>query len=973
MLLNMSKGRKLAKNIGKSIRKKFEADYFQYPSGTIPIGFGLEEQQRDFTYQPEHQYHISLQDSPQYSPGKLKFMKMQSVQIPKKSSSLGTIATSEPSSPNIIDHDEIISLTQDVKKFSDSLARLRLLFTEGINSEDDARVVIHEGLGEVLSVLNPVMQHYSPLQTQEIFSAAKSLINMIKDYDYENEMSPISVQDFCEAIDQLALAFSSSVSEYLMGDMGPQLVMELKTRSMNNIAGENAALINDSEQVTISLEDQDDTLKSLDTGLSVALQRAKVWSRYISDIIVYIEKKTQLEQDYAKNLGRIANAVQNSLKKEGFLPLQSVYCTALSQDLDFASNLQATQAVLNSHKFVEPLSIRRSEHDKVYKSVKEVWHREFRRMTESISNLRKAQTLYNTRQQDLERAHELALKADGEKQEKKRKSEEEAMHKAAEAETTYKACVAEANLRQQELFKVKSEQLARVREQIQLCDQVIKDVTVEYFQLYYTIMSPLPLQYQTLSESSKVYEPGSQYAEYIRSLPRSHQPCVPAVFMFEPYVQGQRTPDETRKESYHSNGSMSDHLHSPEGSPVTSPRRDKYRIPVKAWGQQIPNITSDTDSASCSSKSHESSPSGSPHRTTRRFVSSQSLDELTEEEILAAAAKHSGQEKRIHQMKRTMTVAGDDSLELPELLKHRGRRNTTFGVDFQEQVDAFQTKVPPIVSKCLTEIEKRGVMIKGIYRVSGVKSKVENLCQKFDMDPEAVNLDEIHPNVISNVLKLYLRQLPEPLLTFRLYSDFIHSAKENMSGILLGLSLIEHLKNLVTKLPSSNLRTCAVLMHHLHRVASQSEFNQMSASNLGIVFGPTLLRPLEGSASLASLVDTPHQTRAIELLITYAHEIFGPSEDFQITPSQTPVEKLNQALSGILVPGYSRNSPTNIQKVQVPTGSTGSDDLPVFETAPTITSASTAQCQDQPYQVTPSAPRAPPKTHHQIAHTLSLP
>lgn len=68
---------------------------------------------------------------------------------------------------------------------------------------------------------------------------------------------------------------------------------------------------------------------------------------------------------------------------------------------------------------------------------------------------------------------------------------------------------------------------------------------------------------------------------------------------------------------------------------------DKYRIPVKAWGQQIPGVTtSDTDSASCSSKSHESSPSGSPHRTTRRLVSSQSLDELTEEEILAAT--HNG-------------------------------------------------------------------------------------------------------------------------------------------------------------------------------------------------------------------------------------------------------------------------------------------------------------------------------------------
>lgn len=69
------------------------------------------------------------------------------------------------------------------------------------------------------------------------------------------------------------------------------------------------------------------------------------------------------------------------------------------------------------------------------------------------------------------------------------------------------------------------------------------------------------------------------------------------------------------------------------------------------------------------------------------------------------------------------------------------------------------------------------LFLQGIYRVSGVKSTVENLCQKFESDPESVNLDSENPNVISNVLKLYLRQLPEPLLTFKLYQNFIQVAK----------------------------------------------------------------------------------------------------------------------------------------------------------------------------------------------------
>ena len=56
-----------------------------------------------------------------------------------------------------------------------------------------------------------------------------------------------------------------------------------------------------------------------------------------------------------------------------------------------------------------------------------------------------------------------------------------------------------------------------------------------------------------------------------------------------------------------------------------------------------------------------------------------------------------------------------------------------------------------------------------ICRVSGVKHKVERLCQAFENGAELVDLGDKNPHVIANVLKLYMRQLPEPLLTFQLY------------------------------------------------------------------------------------------------------------------------------------------------------------------------------------------------------------
>ncbi|ESP01321.1 hypothetical protein LOTGIDRAFT_230660 [Lottia gigantea] len=239
-----------------------------------------------------------------------------------------------------------------------------------------------------------------------------------------------------------------------------------------------------------------------------------------------------------------------------------------------------------------------------------------------------------------------------------------------------------------------------------------------------------------------------------------------------------------------------------------------------------------------------------------------------------------------------MTV-GDEVLDVPGILKHQtGRRNTTFGVDFQEQVHQLNVQIPPIILKCVAEVEKRGMEVKGLYRVSGVKSTVEKLCQRFEIDPTSVILDDVHPNVLSSVLKQYLRHLPEPLMTFKLYPEFIKAAKDFMEKRITNDQAVENYHYIVQKLPISNHKTSAVLMHHLQRVASHSEKNQMSAANLGIVFGPTLLKPHEGSASLATLVDTPHQTNAIEMLISSAQTIFGPADQFLIEHGETPIENI---------------------------------------------------------------------------------
>ncbi|XP_051771024.1 rho GTPase-activating protein 29 isoform X2 [Ctenopharyngodon idella] len=216
-----------------------------------------------------------------------------------------------------------------------------------------------------------------------------------------------------------------------------------------------------------------------------------------------------------------------------------------------------------------------------------------------------------------------------------------------------------------------------------------------------------------------------------------------------------------------------------------------------------------------------------------------------------------------------------------------------FGIDFAQVAKNSLDGIPFIIKKCTSEIESRALNIKGIYRVNGAKSRVEKLCQAFENGKDLVELSDLHPHDISNVLKLYLRQLPEPLILYRYYNDVIglaketqnldetDSAKEKSTGEQLCLSIelkrvLFKIRDLLRQLPGAHYKTLQFLITHLHRVTEQSEENKMTASNLGIIFGPTLIKPrqLEAEVSLSSLVDYPHQARMVELLINYHQMIF---------------------------------------------------------------------------------------------------
>uniref|UniRef100_A0A672Z1V8 Rho GTPase activating protein 10 n=1 Tax=Sphaeramia orbicularis TaxID=375764 RepID=A0A672Z1V8_9TELE len=180
------------------------------------------------------------------------------------------------------------------------------------------------------------------------------------------------------------------------------------------------------------------------------------------------------------------------------------------------------------------------------------------------------------------------------------------------------------------------------------------------------------------------------------------------------------------------------------------------------------------------------------------------------------------------------------------------------------------------VKNSINAIEKRGINDQGLYRVVGVSSKVQKLLSlMIDEKSNDVDLsasEDWDVKTITSALKLYLRSLPEPLMTYGLYKEFISPAKGGSPE-----SRIQAVHCLVHQLPEKNRQVLGLLMKHLANVAAHSKQNLMTVANLGVVFGPTLMRPQE--ETVAAIMDLKFQNIVVEILIEHNEKIFADAPE----------------------------------------------------------------------------------------------
>ncbi|EYB87146.1 hypothetical protein Y032_0267g738 [Ancylostoma ceylanicum] len=178
------------------------------------------------------------------------------------------------------------------------------------------------------------------------------------------------------------------------------------------------------------------------------------------------------------------------------------------------------------------------------------------------------------------------------------------------------------------------------------------------------------------------------------------------------------------------------------------------------------------------------------------------------------------------------------------------------------------------VQQCIAFLEERGIREQGLYRNCGVTSKVQKLMQlgldkrKANGDKLNFNDDEWEIKTISSAVKTFLRNLPEPLMTFEQHSLFINAAKMDDRR-----TRVDHIHYYVHKLPPAHKSMLEIVIRHLRRVADRCSENLMTVGNLGVCFGPTLLRPKE--ETMAAIMDIKFCNVVVEVLIAHCEQIFG--------------------------------------------------------------------------------------------------
>nr|XP_020472073.1 rho GTPase-activating protein 17-like isoform X1 [Monopterus albus] len=229
-----------------------------------------------------------------------------------------------------------------------------------------------------------------------------------------------------------------------------------------------------------------------------------------------------------------------------------------------------------------------------------------------------------------------------------------------------------------------------------------------------------------------------------------------------------------------------------------------------------------------------------------------------------------------------------------------------FGTALEEHLKRSNREIALPIEACIMMLLETGMKEEGLFRIAAGASKLKKL--KAALDCSTSQLEEFYsdPHAVAGALKSYLRELPEPLMTFGLYDEWIQAS--NVSDPDKRLQALWVTCDHLPKTHRANLR---YLVKFLAKLAQDSEANKMTPSNIAIVLGPNLLwQKTEGTLAEMAAATSVHVVAIIEPIIQHADWFFPEDVDFNVSgmfampthpATQDPEPSLDRKRPGSLV------------------------------------------------------------------------
>ncbi|NXC30165.1 RHG25 protein, partial [Campylorhamphus procurvoides] len=198
-----------------------------------------------------------------------------------------------------------------------------------------------------------------------------------------------------------------------------------------------------------------------------------------------------------------------------------------------------------------------------------------------------------------------------------------------------------------------------------------------------------------------------------------------------------------------------------------------------------------------------------------------------------------------------------------------------------------QPQVPILVQKCAEFILERGLSEEGIFRLPGQDNLVRQLRDAFDAGERPSFDRDTDVHTVASLFKLYLRELPEPVVPWAQYEDFLLCGQVLDADETKGHQ--ELLKQL-SLLPRDNYNLLSYICRFLHEIQLNSSVNKMGVDNLATVIGVNLIRPrIEDPATI--MRGTPQVQKVMTVMISDHTNLFPPTKDVPLSPPAPQNEK----------------------------------------------------------------------------------